>query len=156
MLDLPYLKQICDNVENKEEDLNPGIGARVCELNSQNMGTLFLNQQLYADVMFTFGGECHIELCWSPGELLPLLDSQGSLLYQVFEIYMIRIWNQADFTLTMLLNKFIFLFLADKTVYGHKAILSARNETMAAMLDGRFLEKSTVSVTDFVISQSSR
>ena len=73
MLDLPYLKQICDNVENYKVNLNPGIGAHVCELNGQNMGTLFLNQQLFADVMFTFGGECHIELCLSPRKLLPFM-----------------------------------------------------------------------------------
>lgn len=59
MFDLPYLKQICDNVENDEEFLNPSIGTYVCDLNGQKMKALFFNQQAYADadVKFTFGGE---------------------------------------------------------------------------------------------------
>mgnify|MGYP001792764585 CR=1 FL=1 len=54
--ELPYLKTICDNKENDEEFLNPSIGTYLCDLNGQEMKSLFLNQPACADVKFMFKG----------------------------------------------------------------------------------------------------
>ena len=57
MFELSYLQQICDNVDNDEEFLNPSIGTYVCDLTGQKMKDLFFNkQQAEPDVQFVFGG----------------------------------------------------------------------------------------------------
>ena len=50
LFSLPYLRQICENIENDEQDLNASIGTYVCDISSQQMKELFLNKKMCADI----------------------------------------------------------------------------------------------------------
>jgi len=56
-LELPYLAQICDNIENEEEFLNPSIGTYLCDVTGAAMKKCFMNKKELADVIFKLPSE---------------------------------------------------------------------------------------------------
>lgn len=56
-LDMPELVQICRNVRNSEEFLNPSIGTWMNDRCGAALKQMFLNKQLLADVSFLIEGQ---------------------------------------------------------------------------------------------------
>ncbi|KAK0053158.1 rho-related protein racA [Biomphalaria pfeifferi] len=96
---LYYLSTICDNILNEEDFLNPSIGSYINDETGAKMKELFMNQEVYSDVVFVVEGT---------------------------------------------------------QIYAQKVILSTRNEVMAAMFLGSFMESAQDKITTVNIPHASR
>lgn len=54
---LHYLSTICDNILNEEDFLNPSIGSYINDETGAKMKELFMNQEVYSDVVFVVEGK---------------------------------------------------------------------------------------------------